>query len=81
MTLELTWAGVTMTDETLEILYNRLLITSVQADVETAKPTMIFVARHGERVEHARSGKRDWTHKYHTKVGQYYGRDRAISTY
>jgi hypothetical protein len=41
-----------MTEETLEILYNRLLITSVQADVETPNPTMIFVAGHGERLEH-----------------------------
>ena len=32
--LELTLAGVTMIEEILEILYNRLLTTRSQADVE-----------------------------------------------
>ena len=55
--LELTLAGVTMMDEILEILYNRLLITRLQADVETPKPTSSFVA--GGEVEHgARDGWR-----------------------
>jgi hypothetical protein len=39
------WAGVTRTEETLEILYNRLLMTTTEAPTATENPIWSLDAR------------------------------------